>query len=87
MINSTYILYFIVIIIAIFLVIKVFSWPLKLLGKLVINGLLGFILLFAINFLGQYVGIHIAVNVPSAIIAGFFGIPGVIFLIMFKMIM
>lgn len=68
-------------------VVKVFSWPIKLLVKLIINGVLGVILLFVFNFIGQNFGVTIGINAITALIAGFCGIPGVIFLVIFKLIM
>lgn len=68
-------------------VVKVFSWPIKLLVKLIINGVLGVILLFVFNFIGQNFGMTIGINAITALIAGFCGIPGVIFLVIFKLIM
>lgn len=68
-------------------IVKVFSWPIKLLVKLIINGILGVILLFVFNFIGQNFGVTIGINAITALIAGFCGIPGVIFLVIFKLIM
>lgn len=82
-----YIGYFLVAIIIIFVVVKLLSWPLKMLLKLVANGVLGAILLFVINIFGKYIGLKIGINVITALIAGVFGIPGVIFLVIFKLFM
>lgn len=82
-----YIGYFIVAIVALIIVVKIFSWPLKVLCKLIINGVLGAVLLVLVNFIGGYLGLHIAINAATALIAGFFGVPGVIFLILFNMIL
>lgn len=79
--------YFLVAIIIIFVVVKLLSWPLKMLLKLVANGVLGAILLFVINIFGKYIGLKIGINVITALIAGVFGIPGVIFLVIFKLFM
>ncbi|WP_234125044.1 pro-sigmaK processing inhibitor BofA family protein [Clostridium hydrogenum] len=79
--------YFLVAIIIIFVVVKLLSWPLKMLLKLVANGVLGAILLFVINIFGKYIGLKIGINVITALIAGVFGIPGVVFLVIFKLFM
>jgi inhibitor of the pro-sigma K processing machinery len=79
-----YAIYFIIAIIALVILVKIFSWPLKILGKLIINGFLGVLLLLIINFIGEYFSIYIPINAATALIAGFFGVPGVIFLIIFK---
>lgn len=68
-------------------VVKIFSWPLKMLLKLLANGILGVILLVIFNLIGGNFGITIGINAVTALIAGFCGIPGVIFLVIFKLIM
>jgi inhibitor of the pro-sigma K processing machinery len=79
------VLYFILALVALYIVVKFFSWPIKVLVKLIINGILGAVLLIIVNFLGGYFGFSIGINAVTALIAGFFGIPGVIFLIVFKL--
>lgn len=81
------IIYFIIALVLLFLIVKLFSWPLKVLLKLILNGVLGAILLFLVNFVGGAFGISIGINAVTALIAGFFGVPGVIFLIIFKLFM
>lgn len=80
-----YIGYFLVAILGLYILVKVFAWPLKLLFKLIINAVLGVILLLVVNFIGQYFNFYIGINAITAIIAGFLGVPGVIFLIIFKL--
>lgn len=63
------------------LIIKFFKWPLKIL----LNGIFGVFLLYIVNFLGASFGIHIGINIVTALIAGILGIPGVAVLIIFKM--
>ncbi len=58
--------------------------PLRLALKLLINGLLGGAVILLINLLGQSIHFHISLNVYSALIAGIFGLPGVILLIILK---
>ena len=75
------ILWFILAIALLFMVVKFLKWPLKILWKLIVNGVLGFVLLILVNFVGGYFGISIGINIVTSLIAGFFGVPGVIFLI------
>ncbi|AYF53974.1 transcriptional regulator [Clostridium novyi] len=79
-----YIGYFMIGIILLYVVVKLLAWPIKILYKLIINGVLGVVLLLIVNFIGGNIDITIGINPWSALIAGFFGIPGVIFLIIFK---
>lgn len=60
--------------------------PIKIIGKLIWNGILGGILLFLINIIGGFFHFYIAINPISALIAGLLGIPGVILLIIINMI-
>lgn len=80
-----YIGYFLIAIIGLFLIVKIFAWPIRILVKLITNAVLGVILLLLTNFLGSYLHFYIGINWVTALIAGFFGVPGVIFLIIFKL--
>ena len=52
--------------------------------KILINGILGIILLYIANIVGSYIGFVLPINAISALIAGFLGIPGIIFLVLFQ---
>lgn len=80
-----YIGYFLIAILGLYILVKIFSWPLKILFKLVINAVLGAVLLIVVNIIGSYFNFYIGINAITALIAGFLGIPGVIFLIIFKL--
>lgn len=56
----------------------------KKIAGLIVNSILGAIALMIINFFGAYIGISVSVNIITAIITGIFGIPGIIFLIIFQ---
>lgn len=83
--DGTSIMFFILAIVLLFIIVKLFSWPLKVLWKLIVNGVLGAILLIVVNLIGAYFNFSIGINAITALIAGFFGIPGVIFLVVFKL--
>ncbi|WP_333888086.1 pro-sigmaK processing inhibitor BofA family protein [Clostridium sp.] len=80
-----YIGYFLIAIVGLYVIVRVFSWPIKLLFKLIINAVLGVVLLVIVNLIGSYFQFSIGINAITALIAGFLGIPGVIFLIIFKL--
>lgn len=63
---------------------KALKVPLRLVLKLIINGLLGGAVILLINLAGQYIGFHISLNIFSAMIVGTLGLPGVILLIILK---
>lgn len=80
-----YIGYFLLAVVIFIILAKFFIWPLKILLKLIINGALGVVILLLINYFGtMYFNFYIGINAVTALIAGFFGVPGVIFLILFK---
>lgn len=56
----------------------------KKIAGLMINSVLGAILLMIVNFFGAYIGISVNINLLTAIIAGVFGIPGILFIIVFQ---
>ena len=63
------------------LVVKLLSMPFKL----VWNGICGAALLWIVNFLGSFVGFTVKITVIKALIAGFFGIPGAVAVILFEL--
>lgn len=71
-------------IIVLFLVIKLLKWPIKI----IINGIIGVVVLYLVNFVianlslvGINTNFSLAINPITALIAGFFGVPGVVVLI------
>ncbi len=61
-----------------FVVLKLFALPMKLIIKLVINGLVGGVIIFVINLIGASFGFAITLNWITALIVGILGVPGVI---------
>lgn len=83
MIESSLVIAFFAGLLVLCVITKVFSLPLKLLTKGIYNSVVGAIVIYAINFLGF---VHIPINFFTAIIAGIFGIPGVIVLTIYAML-
>ena len=48
----------------------------RILFKILYNGVLGGVALLIVNFLGNSLGFHIAFNVVTALAVGFLGLPG-----------
>ncbi|MDA8234472.1 MAG: pro-sigmaK processing inhibitor BofA family protein [Clostridia bacterium] len=65
---------------------SVFATPARIIGKLILNGILGGIILWIINILGGGFGIQIAINPLTALIVGFLGIPGILLLLILQVI-
>ena len=68
------------VVVAIYVLIKIIASPIKKIFKLLLNAVCGLLLLFIANFIGGFFNFAIPVNLLTCIIAGAFGIPGVIFL-------
>ena len=68
------------VIVAVYVLIKIIAAPIKKIFKLLLNAVCGLLLLFIANCIGGFFNFAIPVNLLTCIIAGAFGIPGVIFL-------
>lgn len=60
------------------IVLKIISFPIKMIIKLVINAVVGGAVLFLINYFGATIGFTLDINWLSALIVGVLGVPGVI---------
>ncbi len=49
----------------------------KILVKLVYRGVIGAVMLFAVNLAGGLFSFHLSFNIMSIFVAGFLGVPGV----------
>lgn len=76
-----WILMYLVGILLLYAVARLLLGPLRLVGKLIWNALLGGALLYVLNLLGDKIGITLPLNPISALVVGFLGIPGVILLL------
>lgn len=61
-----------------FVVLKLLALPMKLIIKLVINGLVGGAIIFGINLIGANFGFAIDLNWITALVVGILGVPGVV---------
>ena len=68
-------------IVLLLIVVKLLSMPFKL----VWNGICGAILLWLVNIVGSFVGFGLNITIFKALVAGFFGIPGAIAVILFEL--
>ncbi|AEE95388.1 pro-sigmaK processing inhibitor BofA family protein [Mahella australiensis] len=61
--------------------------PLKIVWRLIYNGIIGGVVLWLLNLIGSYFGFTLAINPLTALIVGFLGVPGVILLVILKFIL
>ena len=86
--DGQYLIYGLLGIIILSLAVKLLKWPMKI----IINGIIGVVILYVVNIifaklslLGISTNLSLPINPISALIAGFFGIPGVIVLIIIRL--
>ena len=65
---------------------KIIAAPIRLVFKLMFNALSGFLLLILANLVSGFFDFSISINLINCLITGVFGIPGVAFLILLKLI-
>jgi inhibitor of the pro-sigma K processing machinery len=70
-----------------YLVAQVFMKPIKLLWKLLFNSAVGLILLLVVNYIAGYFSFSLPINIITVLIAGFLGLPGIILLVCFQLLM
>lgn len=63
---------------------KILGSSLKWILKLLLNAVTGFMILFLVNIVGGIIGIGLDLNWINALVAGFFGAPGVVVLLVIK---
>lgn len=71
-------------ILVLWVVLKLLSVSAKTLMTLLWNGIAGLILLFVFNLIGGIFGLQVEVNALNSIVAGIFGIPGIIILLLLQ---
>ena len=69
------------IVLAVIVVLRLLAKPIRFIFKLLINTVLGFVLLWLINFFGAGLGITLELTLLNALVVGFLGIPGVLLLL------
>ncbi len=61
---------------------RVFSTPLRLALKLLVNTLLGFLALWAVNLTAAVTGVSLGLNLMNALVIGILGLPGFVLLLL-----
>ncbi len=70
----------------IFLFGRIFVKPLKWVLKLALNSILGGLLIFIINCIGQSFNFHIGLNIFTSLLIGLLGLPGAILLVIINLL-
>lgn len=73
--------------VVLYIVAQIFMKPVKLLWKLIINSAIGLLLLLVVNYIGNFFAFKLAINVITVLVAGFLGVPGILLLICFQLLL
>ena len=74
-------------ILILWLVCRLLSFPLKVVWKLLLNAVLGAVALFLFDLIGGFFDVSLPINWLNALVAGVFGVPGVILLLILQYIL
>ena len=74
------------VVIGVIALIRILAAPIKKLLKLVLNAVVGLVLLWLVNFFGDFVGIRIEFNWLTLLIAGLFGAPGIVLMVVYQIL-
>ncbi len=85
--DTTSILAYVVGLLLIFFICRIFIRPLRWLLKIIFNSIIGGLILAAVNFVGGFAGITVIINPLSALLAGLLGVPGVVLVILLQYIL
>lgn len=66
---------------------RVFSAPLRLAARLLMNTLLGFLALWAVNLTAGLTGITLGLNLWNALVVGILGLPGFVLLLLVQWVL
>ena len=69
------------IVLGVIIVLRLLAKPIRFIFKLLINTVLGFVLLWLINFFGGGLGVALELSLLNALVVGLLGIPGVLLLL------
>ncbi len=75
-------MYIFILSVALFIILIAFYRTKKMIKCLFLSFLQGFASLFAVNFIGSFIGVHLPLNLFTCTVSGLGGISGVIFLLL-----
>jgi inhibitor of the pro-sigma K processing machinery len=71
----------------IFIISQLIMKPLNLVWKLIINSIIGLVLLLLTNYIGAYFSFSLPLNILTVLISGFLGVPGILLLVCFQLLL
>ena len=68
-------------VLSVVILVKILAAPVRLVFKLLLNALCGFLLLIVVNIISGFFDFSVKINLLNTLIAGCFGIPGALLLV------
>lgn len=65
---------------------KILAGPMKLITKILLNTAIGYVVLFVFDFFAEFFDISVGLNLFNAVLVGLLGIPGIILLVILKVL-
>ena len=75
-----------IVLLAIFLLFKIFGWSLKMFFKLLVNTIIGGVILILLNLVGGHIGFTVTITILSSLIVGVLGVAGVILGVLYTLL-
>ena len=74
-------------VLSVVILVKILAAPVRLVFKLLLNALCGFLLLIVVNIISGFFDFSIEINLVNTLISGCFGIPGALLLVLLKILL
>jgi len=66
--------------------VRILAAPIKKLLKFALNAVVGLVLLWLVNFFGDFVGIRLDFNWVTLLISALFGAPGIVLMVVYQIL-
>lgn len=66
---------------------RLFSAPLKLAVRVLLNAALGFLAMWLLNFTAAYTGLSLGLSVFNGLVVGILGVPGFVLLVLVRWVL
>ena len=76
----------IAVVVGVIALIRILAAPIKKLLKFILNAVVGLVLLWLVNFFGDFVGIRIEMNWVTLLISALFGAPGIVLMVVYQIL-
>ena len=76
----------IAVVVGVIALIRILAAPIKKLLKFILNAVVGLVLLWLVNFFGDFVGIRIEISWVTLLISALFGAPGIVLMVVYQIL-